>query len=173
MNEHNYTDGLKNIRKPRSNHNEERVSKLLAVPRYAETFDGDNEESDGEHVRQRRPQLVRSRKDWRREFCKWQKEAQRHDADSGDDSNDEESEPPQGNGNWLPRSMKLLFGKGSDMGEVIAGDTEAGDRPNRCARHQVAWSEEALHMELLAQERDDGILDDGAKEGSGDEYIED
>jgi hypothetical protein len=39
-------------------------------------------------------------------------------------------------------------------------------------QHQKVWSEEALHMELLAQEEEEEILDAGALEGSGDEYKE-
>ena len=59
------------------------------------------------------------------------------------------------------------------MGGMVAGDNETCDHPNHHAQYQGAWGEEVLHMELLVQERDDEILDDGAKEGSGDEYIED
>ena len=35
------------------------------------------------------------------------------------------------------------------------------------------WTEDTLYMELLAQGEVDDILDDGAKEGSGDKYKED
>jgi len=172
VNEHNYANGLKDVRKPRSNHDEERVSKLLAIPHYAEAVYGDNgEESAGENVHCQR-NLVCSRKDWRREFHKWQKEVQRYDEDSGEDS-DAELNPPQGNSKWLPHSMKLLFGKESDVRETATGNAETGGHPDHCARRRTAWSEEALHMELLAQEENDEILDDGAKEGSGDEYGED
>lgn len=60
VNEHNYTNGLKDVRKPRSNHNEERVSKLLAAPRYAEAMDDENGEDDADGMIHCRRHLVRS-----------------------------------------------------------------------------------------------------------------
>lgn len=65
--------------------------------------------------------LVHSRKDWWREFQKWQKEAQSYVEDN-DDDDDAELNLLEGNSKWLPHLMKLLFGK-----ESVSGvDTEMG-----------------------------------------------
>ncbi|KAJ3976797.1 hypothetical protein EV361DRAFT_958367 [Lentinula raphanica] len=64
---------------------------------------------------------------------------------------------------WLPRSLALLFG-----GSAIGTQVSDGGRPRHARRG--AYSEEQLLMELLAQEKEDEILDDGALEGLGDEY---
>ena len=53
--------------------------------------------------------------------------------------------------------------------DTTSGGVELeGVRPRRS--RWVAFTEEQLLMELLAQEKDDEILDDGALEGFGDEY---
>ena len=39
-----------------------------------------------------------------------------------------------------------------------------------CQAWRALFTEEQLMLELLAQEKDKKILDDGAMEGSGDEY---
>lgn len=62
---------------------------------------------------------------------------------------------PLGNVHWLPRSLKLLFGKPLEAQELGAADCHS-----RC---RTAWSEEALYMQLLQQEEEEEMLDDGAK----------
>ncbi|KAJ3729131.1 hypothetical protein DFJ43DRAFT_1040749 [Lentinula guzmanii] len=54
--------------------------------------------------------------------------------------------------------------------EIFAVETQVleGGQPQRVQRG--AYSEEQLLMELLAQEKEDEMLDDGALEGAGDEY---
>ncbi|THU97324.1 hypothetical protein K435DRAFT_965546 [Dendrothele bispora CBS 962.96] len=162
-----FSDGLKDLRKPRQNHDEERLSKLLEVPRYAEILDSEGQE--GTNTRTRQSQLVTNRKQWRREFAKWVEEARRQDEEASDMDDSSSSVSNQAGGStrsWLPRSLDLLFGGKpvQDQGMDFEG---FGHR--RRTRRQ-GWSEEALRMELLAQEEQDEILDDGALEGSGDEY---
>ena len=53
---------------------------------------------------------MHSQKDWWKEFWKWQKEAQRY-AEDGNDDSDAELNLLEGNSQWLPHLMKLLFGK--------------------------------------------------------------
>ncbi|KAF5320586.1 hypothetical protein D9758_018153 [Tetrapyrgos nigripes] len=82
---HHYNAGLRTRCKPRKNHSEERLSTLLHVPQYAEALDGpDSDIDDDLH---RRSPLVRSRREWRREFIKWAERARAED--SGDDDDNE------------------------------------------------------------------------------------
>ncbi|KAL0566357.1 hypothetical protein V5O48_015656 [Marasmius crinis-equi] len=154
LREHQYTRQLRDPRKPRENHNEERLSKLLEVPRYAEALDGPDED------------LVDSGSHWRREFVKWGERARMEDTEGDEDNGEGLFTTTTTASKWLPRSLALLFGgkpagdEEADLGAVLSL------RRTRC----TGWSEEALRMELLAQEEEDGILDDGALEGSGDEY---
>jgi hypothetical protein len=59
---------------------------------------------------------------------------------------------------WLPKPLSELFG-----GVVKKKVHENG-------RNRRAMDEESRLMELLAQEEEDPIADDGALAGSGDEY---
>lgn len=68
--------------------------------------------------------------------------------------------------------MVTLLNEASFWQGKCFGCAEMGSLPDRHTRHRTVWSEEALHMELLAQKEDEEILDNGAKEGSGDEYKE-
>ncbi|KAF9062402.1 ribonuclease H-like domain-containing protein, partial [Rhodocollybia butyracea] len=68
---HHYTDGLRDVRKPRQNHSEDRVSKLLQVPRYGELVDG-SDTSD-------RSALVTTRRHWRAELNQWKRDTETHD----------------------------------------------------------------------------------------------
>jgi hypothetical protein len=159
---------LKNRRKPRKNHDEERLSKLLEVPVYAEALDGpepDDIETENTQSRTRRSRLITNRKQWRREFVKWT-EVARDEVDQLELEGESNSTPqlPSASSTWLPRSLALLFG-----GKPTEDDTLDGYITRRRARRQD-WSEEALRMELLVQEELDEIPDDGALEGSGDEY---
>ncbi|KAL0566614.1 hypothetical protein V5O48_015390, partial [Marasmius crinis-equi] len=91
-----------------------------------------------------------------------------------EDNNDSDSEGHylsvtvgiSSNSKWLPCSLGLLFG-GKPAGEEEL--TLDGLMSHRWT-YRAGWSEEALRMELLAQEEEDEIPDDGELEGSGDEY---
>jgi hypothetical protein len=55
------------------------------------------------------------------------------------------------------------------VSSIASGSAGAsGSQPQQT--RWTAYSEEQLLMELLAQEKEDEILDDGALEGSGDKY---
>ena len=69
---------------------------------------------------------------------------------------------------WLPRSLALLFG-GKSSEPAVGSTPGTTDRPQHPSC-RAAWTQEQLLMELLAQEAEDEIPDDGALEGSGDEY---
>ncbi|KAJ3970340.1 hypothetical protein EV361DRAFT_869347, partial [Lentinula raphanica] len=159
LREHQQNDGLKTTRIARKNHSEDRVGKLLQVPRYGEVLQETNEDAQ-------RSTLVTNRRKWRAEMAKWKEDVQRHDEILG--NNPEAGPLPlpetgRQSRSWLPRSLALLFG-----GSAIGTQVSDGGRPRRARRG--AYSEEQLLMELLAQEKEDEILDDGALEGSGDEY---
>ncbi|KAF9035431.1 ribonuclease H-like domain-containing protein [Rhodocollybia butyracea] len=68
---HHYTDGLRDVRKPRQNRSEDRVSKLLQVPRYGELVDG-SDTSD-------RSALVTTQRHWRAELNQWKRDTETHD----------------------------------------------------------------------------------------------
>ncbi|KAJ3726487.1 ribonuclease H-like domain-containing protein [Lentinula guzmanii] len=110
--------------------------------------------------------LITNHRKWRAEMVQWKEDAQRHDENFG---NDLEAGPlplpetGQRSRSWLPRSLALLFGHSAIETQILEGGQP------QCAR-RGAYSEEQLLMELLAQEKEDEILDDGALEGSGDEY---
>ncbi|KAJ3732253.1 hypothetical protein DFJ43DRAFT_1154609 [Lentinula guzmanii] len=93
-----------------------------------------------------RSALIMNRRKWRAEMAQWKEEAQRHGEIFGNDS-----------------EAALLF-----RGSAIEIQVLEGGQPRRARRG--AYSEEQLLMELLAQEKEDEMLDDGALEGSGDEY---
>ncbi|KAE9397312.1 hypothetical protein BT96DRAFT_957953 [Gymnopus androsaceus JB14] len=159
LREHQYSDGLRDFRKPCQNHSEDRVSKLLQVPRYGELIGGDEGGSST---------LVTTQRYWCTELNWWKEDAQRHDELYGDDLDAPLPPLPQGTPRtWLLRSLNLLFGQPIPDTDLERGGT-GGTRPRRVQR--VVFSDEQLLMELLAQEKDDEILDDGALEGSGNEY---
>ncbi|KAJ3989984.1 ribonuclease H-like domain-containing protein, partial [Lentinula detonsa] len=156
---HQKSDGLRDERQARRNHSDEQVSQLLQVPRYGQLV-----QEDGINCVQ--PALVTNRRRWRAELEQWTKEAERYDELFRDDA----PPLPETHGTlckWLPRSLALLFG-GNSVSEIMSEGTGVGGRPQRARRS--AFSREQLLMELLAQEREDGMLDDGALEGSGDDY---
>ncbi|KAJ3995444.1 ribonuclease H-like domain-containing protein [Lentinula boryana] len=160
LREHHQNDGLKVTRSTRRNHSEDRVGVLLQVPRYGEVLQENDENSPWST-------LITNRRKWRAEMAQWKEDAQRHDENFG---NDLEAGPlpplpetGQRSRSWLPRSLALLFGRSAIETQILEGG-----QPRRARRG--AYSEEQLLMELLAQEKEDEILDDGALEGSGDEY---
>ena len=124
---------------------------LLSVPRYADLLDPDVDEVDGDENGGKRSFLITNSAAWRREMAKWVQDEQ-----DSDDSDSEVTVPQQRTHKWLPKLLASLFG----------GSTK---RPvKHPARKQ--FTREALLMELLAAEEADEPLDDGALEGSGDDY---
>ena len=67
------------VRKARNNHSDERVSQLLAVPRYAALLreEGDSEDVNSQHSHG--SFLINNRKKWHAQHDKWIEEACRFD----------------------------------------------------------------------------------------------
>ncbi|KAF5371266.1 hypothetical protein D9758_004281 [Tetrapyrgos nigripes] len=154
-----YADGLRDIRDPRKNHSEEHVQTLLEVPRYDHILSTPHDFTDGHSL------LVNTRKKWRNELAKWIEQARDFDEDSDDNS----IPPPLPESSnqcckWLPRSLELLFGGAATEDQ----SSESVEGPRRTRRRN--FTEESLLMELLQQEAEDEIPDDGELPGSGDEY---
>ncbi|KAF5365841.1 hypothetical protein D9757_012806 [Collybiopsis confluens] len=161
---HQKHDGLRDERQARKNHADDRIGQLLQVPRYAD-ISQDNDQTTNQ------PALVTNRRKWRAEVEQWKRDAEKYDEEFGSDPNADLPLPEtQGTSRqWLPRSLALLFG-GAEPVTVVEESADNGRQPRR-ARRSV-FTEEQLLMELLAQEQEDEIADDGALEGSGDEYSE-
>ncbi|KAK7693997.1 hypothetical protein QCA50_003573 [Cerrena zonata] len=161
-------DGFVQDRDKRKNHSDERVQTLLHVPRYGDVLEDDADDSDvGEASTQPstsniRTHLVTSRAAWRRELAKWQQE-QLTDSDSDSDSG---GDTLSGAGTRRPRSFKLPLPLAKLFGGQAKKPISTGKQRRR------TYTQEALYMELLAAEEEDpdNIPDDGAREGSGDEY---
>ncbi|KAJ3738988.1 ribonuclease H-like domain-containing protein [Lentinula raphanica] len=158
--------GLKDIRAVRNNHSEDRVGQLLHIPRYSDSVQEDDNDTLQGSI------LVTNRRKWRAELEQWKRDAEQYDEEFGNDTGPlplpETRRPSR---SWLPRSLALLFGGSARLsGGQMEGSEHSnnGGRPRRARRG--AFSEEQLLMELLAQEEEEEILDDGALEGSGDEY---
>ncbi|KAF8194386.1 ribonuclease H-like domain-containing protein [Mycena galopus ATCC 62051] len=151
--EDHYTEGLRQKRQGRKNHSEAQVKTLLSVPRYSEAGVSDtDDENNG--IREKQSVLIKSKAAWRKQVQEWQQEMH--------DLSDDEEVPTAASGgrrqwSWLPASLKILFG-----GQVT--------NPVRLVRRKNAYTEETLHMELLAAECSDEEPDAGAEEGSGDDY---
>ncbi|EJD32807.1 hypothetical protein AURDEDRAFT_178096 [Auricularia subglabra TFB-10046 SS5] len=165
--------GLVEKRTGRKNHKESRVEQLLAVPRYAEALDGDilaasgdtnGTGEDSESVR--KSTLVTSSAAWRREVARWK--AAEDETDDEEDAQ-ETSDSSRRSKSFFPRSLALLFGGAAKRPANPAAQTagSTADKPR-----STRWSKEQLYMELLAAEWDGEEPDDGALEGSGDEYEE-
>ncbi|EJD40382.1 hypothetical protein AURDEDRAFT_170564 [Auricularia subglabra TFB-10046 SS5] len=107
--------------------------------------------------------LITSAAAWRKEFAKWQQEMA--DADGVSDEDGPEAQEPSAAAikrakSLFPRSLALLFG-----GKAA----RPADIPPAATRRK-AFTEERLYMELLAAEHADEEPDDGAKDGSEDDY---
>jgi hypothetical protein len=153
--EDQYADGLRQKREGRKNHSEVQITKLLAVPRYADAnvsdTDGEAGEKSGESV------LVSSPAAWRKQVAKWQSEMQEVESDSDTDNGPRASQSTGGRrrASWLPIKLDKLFG---------------GDLPQPIRIRPQVVSEEALYIQLLAAEHSGEEPDDGELEGSGDDY---
>ncbi|KAK7440943.1 hypothetical protein VKT23_016719 [Stygiomarasmius scandens] len=157
--DHHYADGLKEVRKARKNHSDDRVDELLSVPRYATLI----REEVADDAVQPAYIVVNSRQKWRAELKKWVEQAQLFDQEMNDDS----IAPPLPEGTtraWLPRSLEMLFGGA----KPVEPDNPLQQRLTR--RRREVPSEEGLLMELFALEQEEYCPDDGELEGSGDEY---
>ncbi|KAG6895870.1 hypothetical protein C0992_011944 [Termitomyces sp. T32_za158] len=146
----------------RKNHDDSRVSELLAVPWYADLLDSDTEKSDGEAgTRMMKSRLVKSRDGRREEMAKWVEAEQ----DRSDDEEVADAVYGRQRSKWLPHSLDLLFGGQKEM--------DIDQHVKQICRQQ-AYTEEAQLMELLADEEADNerIPDDGELEGLGDDFEE-
>ncbi|CAK5266666.1 unnamed protein product [Mycena citricolor] len=155
-------DGLRGKRKARHNHEDDRVSELISVPRYADALEMANDQpptTNDNHEQESHRVVVNSAKDWRRAHIQWMVAARDID---GEDDGAEMARITNSFGTatarWLPRSLDKLFG-------------DTAKRPIAVQRRRKLTDEERL-MELLAAEFSDEEPDDGALEGSGDEYEE-
>ncbi|KAJ7692074.1 ribonuclease H-like domain-containing protein, partial [Mycena rosella] len=171
-----YEEGLAEKRDGRTNHSEEQVKLLLAVPCYAEALLSDTDDSDAE-VTERASVLVKSKAAWRKQTAKWQEELREEELEreaegsAGREDEDDDEELPstvsvpaaprlRRSRSWFPVTLANLFG-----GTV--------SRPiGKPARRPRVVSEEALYMELLGAEHSEEEPDAGALEGSGDDSEE-
>ena len=111
---------------------------------------------EGEDGEAPKSALVTSASTWRRELAKWVEEERE---DGSEDDSDELGGASKSGGRrirpWLPCSLANLF----------TGEIKRSPRQRR-----QPFDREALLMELLAAEHDSEEPDDGALEGSGDDY---
>ncbi|KAJ6546775.1 hypothetical protein B0H10DRAFT_2243447 [Mycena sp. CBHHK59/15] len=158
-----YAEGLVEKHDGRTNHSDQQVKLLLAVPRYAEALRSNTDDSDAE-VAEQVWVLVKSKAAWHKQTAKWEKELREEelerDADGsvgGDDEDDDKDLPPTVSAtprtcrhpSWFPMTLAKLFGS-------------AVARPiGKPARRPRVVLEEALYMELLAAEHSDEEPDAG------------
>lgn len=151
--------GLLENRKKRKNHRS--VAALLDVPRYSDLLEDLNDEDDTERGRG----LVTTEAGWRTEMAKWIGGERDTDILSDADSEPDDDIPAAPTlripaprvTKWAPCTLRTLFeGKTvvPKLREVL--DTE--------------FAIEAAYMEALADQEEDEYPDDGALEGSGDDY---
>jgi hypothetical protein len=157
-------------RTKRKNHDDDKLTQLLTVPRYADMLEEEALTSDEEEglsktaLQSSNFSLVKSRAGWRKEMARWVQEEQAR-IDDSDSDGEELGTAMYGRqrSKWLPRSLELLFGgqKEVDVDEQL-----------RRVRRRQAYTEEARLMELLADEEADEerVPDDGELEGSGDDF---
>lgn len=111
-------------------------------------------DEEGEDEQTLKSALVTSASVWRRELAKWVEE----ERENSEDDSDERRASTSGQHrvrSWLPCSLSTLF---------------TGESKRPVVQHRQPFDREALLMELLAAEHDDEEPDDGALEGSGDDY---
>ncbi|KAJ7203635.1 ribonuclease H-like domain-containing protein [Mycena pura] len=168
--EEQYVDGLAAPRDGRKNHKD--AAALLFVPRYAEANLSDTDASDSEGEKQ--SVIIKSSAGWRKQVGEWQREAQELDALDPLSEQDEEgaeefpdvtlqSARQRGSGRrraWLPATLESLFAGG------------AAPSPIQLKRRERVVTEEGRLMELLQAVHSEEEPDDGAREGSGDDYEE-
>ncbi|KAF9466987.1 ribonuclease H-like domain-containing protein [Collybia nuda] len=151
--------GLLEKRSKRKNHRS--VKALLDIPRYSDLLEDLNNEDDTERGRG----LVTTEAGWRTEMARWvggQRDTDdRPDADSEPDNNvpivQTPRIPPPCVTKWAPCTLRTLF-----EGKIIA--------PKLKEVLETEFAIEAAYMEALADQEEDEYPDDGALEGSGDDY---
>jgi hypothetical protein len=114
----------------------------------------DTEVTTGENSRHKPVKesvLIKSGAAWRKQLEKWQAEA----AAGGF----EITPPAHYSQQWAPGTLEKLFG--SNVANPVIP-----------VRRKRTFDDESRLMELLAAEHDDEEPDDGAKEGSGDDFKE-
>ncbi|KAJ7589139.1 hypothetical protein C8J56DRAFT_1075543 [Mycena floridula] len=157
-----HKDGITKRRSARQNHAS--VEKLLRVPRYADLLEDIDDEDETERGRL----LVTSKAGWRTDMARWIGEMRAQDSsDSDDDDSDNDQSvntaripTATSTRKWPKYTLATLFG---GLPKPV--------RPAAAERGvPTAFDEEAALMEALADLEEDEIPDDGAMEGSGDDY---
>lgn len=139
------------------NHSSDTVTSLLRVPRYADILDlsGDTPEviDDGSDLdTQRQNVFITTPGLWRKELAKWVEK----ERENGSDSEEQNQ----------PITTRLRRSAATSLAKLFGGTTARPvTRPPR-----TTHSEEALLMELLEAEYEGEAPDDGALEGSGDDF---
>jgi hypothetical protein len=139
------------------------VEKLLAVPRYRDLLDDQENEDESERGRA----LVLLSAGWRTEMAKWISDVRvAEDAEHSDDDSDDDTPvagsstastsrlPRPKSRKWVKTTLAVLFGGASKPVRKFTDDD---------------IDQEAALMEALAEE--DARPDDGAVECSDDEYM--
>lgn len=150
-------DSKAHARKHRKNHSSDTVASLLQVPRYADILDlsGDTPEviDDGsDSDTQRQNVFITTPGLWRKELAKWVEKERENESDTEEE-------------NQLI-STRLRRSAATSLAKLFGGTTARPvTRPPR-----TTHSEEALLMELLEAEYEGEAPDDGALEGSGDDF---
>ncbi|KAJ7158190.1 ribonuclease H-like domain-containing protein [Mycena crocata] len=149
--------GLIKPRHGRKNHTS--TATLLAVPRYRDLLEDQEDEDSTEHGRL----LVTSPHGWRTEVAKWisdARAAERAEREAGNDDEEiDEAFPriPTRLPPWKPMTLEALFG--------------GAEKPRKRKPSARAMEEEERLMEELANAEEDSVPDDGAIEiDSDDEY---
>ncbi|KAJ7198115.1 hypothetical protein GGX14DRAFT_573671 [Mycena pura] len=153
-------DGVIKDRKVRQNHKD--VPKLLAIPRYGNLL----QDQDDEDPTERGRALIRSPEGWRVEMAKWISAAREAAAeDSEEDTIVAGPEEPEvvtperlrRPRKWQPMTLERLFGKGVKL-----------SLRTRVSRR--AQEEEEIYMQVMAElDAEDDTPDDGAIEIDDDE----
>ncbi|KAJ6603978.1 hypothetical protein B0H10DRAFT_1957553 [Mycena sp. CBHHK59/15] len=148
-------DGIYKPRKPRKNHKS--TANLLAVPRYRDLLDDQDDEDPSERGRA----LVSSREGWRTQTAKWISDTRAADRNTEDPDSDEEADTtphiPSRLPTWKKITLRVLFG--------------GAEKPRARKPSARVIQEEELLMQALAEELEDDVPDDGAIEiDSEDEY---
>ena len=156
------TGGGTPIRLQRRNHKD--TNTLLALQTIPEIRSVSPTEDDGGHQEQRT--TIRSREEWRRMLAEWQERR----ANISEDPRDYDVPGMDADGSdLLPITLKKLFLGRPPAVEAEAGQVTIGEASQR-KRRRLVISEEARLLELIAAEESDEAPDDGALDGSEDDY---
>ncbi|KAJ6613353.1 hypothetical protein B0H10DRAFT_1951520 [Mycena sp. CBHHK59/15] len=146
-------------RKKRKNHKS--VEKLLAVPRYRDLLEVQDNEEEGERGRA----LVSSAAGWRTELAKWIAETRAAELEETEEPDDNSDTPPTASTSrlpppktrkWVKMTLKVLFGGAA--------------KPVRKFTEEEIDHEADL-MAALADAEEDARPDDGAIECDDDVYV--